>query len=198
LLFSALVLALLLGAVGADEVRHEAMLGLPAPDFKAEYTVNGKFDGLARLKSKVVLLVFGRLSKSPSWNILSQAEAWYMKHKVDQLEVFVIPVFDYKAEEQSRWSSFDPIEGKFLKSKTATLEQEAKVLKAFMADRKLRYPLLRVAPQEGRKILGDAYGVTRIPQTVLIDRKGVVRLVRVGDGDDKIQAIETMLDRLTR
>ena len=71
-------------------------------------------------------------------------------------------------------------------------------LKAFLTDRKLTYPLLRLTPEEARKVFADGYGVTSVPQSVVIDRKGVVRLIRVGDGDEKIQALEAMIDKLTK
>ncbi|HYT95655.1 MAG TPA: redoxin domain-containing protein [Gemmataceae bacterium] len=194
-----LILALsLLGAARADEAKHEALLGKPAPDFKAEYAVNGTFKGLADLKGKVVLLVFGHLSKSPTWNVLSTADGWYARHKSDGFEVFVIPVYDYKAAEQWRWSRFEPTSGKAFKAKNATREQEEMALKAFATDRQLTYPLLRLAPEEASKIFGDTYGVTSVPQSVLIDRKGIVRLIRVGDGDEKLRSLEMTIDKLAK
>ena len=42
----------------------------------------------------------------------------------------------------------------------------------------------------------EKYGVQGIPQVVVIDRQGKIRLVRVGAGPETAEAIESMLERL--
>ena len=42
----------------------------------------------------------------------------------------------------------------------------------------------------------DYYGVTGIPQVVLIDRKGKVRLIRVGSGEKNAHDVEAILEKL--
>jgi hypothetical protein len=48
---------------------------------------------------------------------------------------------------------------------------------------------------EMRKVQND-YGVTGIPQAVLIDRKGDVRLVKVGSGEENAKALDELLKKL--
>ena len=42
----------------------------------------------------------------------------------------------------------------------------------------------------------DAYGVNGVPQVVLIDRKGVIRLIRAGDVEGNAPAIESDIKKL--
>jgi hypothetical protein len=44
--------------------------------------------------------------------------------------------------------------------------------------------------------LSKYYGVTGIPQVVVIDREGVVRLIKVGSGEANAKAIDEMLETL--
>ena len=39
-------------------------------------------------------------------------------------------------------------------------------------------------------------GVTVIPEVVVIDREGTVRLIKVGSGPDSVKAIRDMLEKL--
>src|SRR5271166_6406598 len=91
----------LLSAARADEATHAALLGKPAPDIQAEYAVNSKLTRLAELREvakgkekqrgKIVLIVFGHLSKGATWNGLGEAQHWYDKHKIDGLAVVMVP-----------------------------------------------------------------------------------------------------------
>ena len=42
------------------------------------------------------------------------------------------------------------------------------------------------------------YGVSGIPHAVVIDREGVVRMVKVGSGDANAKAISAMLEKLIK
>jgi hypothetical protein len=42
----------------------------------------------------------------------------------------------------------------------------------------------------------DAYGVRGIPHVVLIDRRGMVRMVRVGAGESNAKALESEIRKL--
>ncbi len=53
----------------------------------------------------------------------------------------------------------------------------------------------RFALQKGTS-LSDFYGVTVIPQVVVIDQRGKIRLIRVGSEEANAKAIDDMLKTL--
>ena len=44
--------------------------------------------------------------------------------------------------------------------------------------------------------LSERYGVSGIPQMVLIDREGKVRMIRVGSGEANAHDLETLIEEL--
>ena len=46
------------------------------------------------------------------------------------------------------------------------------------------------------RALTEAYGVTGIPHVVVIDRDGVIRLIRVGSGEKNAHDVEEMIEKL--
>src|SRR5690606_28818908 len=59
-------------------------------------------------------------------------------------------------------------------------EQELEMLDKFMTHHELLHPTI-VTPDDTD--MYTEYGVSGIPHAVLIDRKGVVRMIKVGSGD---------------
>jgi hypothetical protein len=76
--------------------------------------------------------------------------------------------------------------------KTVTIEQEQATLVKFARHHQLKY---RIAVARSSDF-NDAYGVTGIPQVVLIDRSGTVRLVRVGCGAAQTHDLDARLAEL--
>ena len=60
---------------------------------------------------------------------------------------------------------------------------------------KLEHHLLATPQKELEKTYAD-YKVRGIPQAVLIDRKGNVRMVKVGSGPDNAKALEETIKKL--
>ena len=63
------------------------------------------------------------------------------------------------------------------------------MLRAFAAHHKLGH-LLMALPDAERKAAYNAYKIYGIPQAVHIDRKGVVRMVKVGSGEANAKSLE--------
>ena len=79
--------------------------------------------------------------------------------------------------------------GKLVKAKEKmTTGQEQDMLKDFSAHHKLPYRLMALPKDEAKEFFKE-YKVAGIPQVVLIDRKGIVRFVKVGAGEDAAKAI---------
>ena len=76
-----------------------------------------------------------------------------------------------------------------------TAEQERAMLKDFAAHHGLDYRLLLLPGEAGRKTFAE-YGAARLPLTVVLDREGKVRLVKMGAGKGNAEAIERVLREL--
>ena len=70
-------------------------------------------------------------------------------------------------------------------------EDERKETEKFLAHHQLKHPIAFF----GDNGFSEAFGVTGIPQAVVIDRKGNVRLIRVGSGEPNAKAIEAMIKK---
>jgi hypothetical protein len=182
----------------AARLRRLSLLGAPAPDIHAEYVVNGgsKVNTLAGLREKgagkVVLLIFGHLSRGTTTDALGDAQAWYAKYKLDGLAVILVPIYD-PARQPQRWSRFDPSNGKAFKAKSATREQEEATFKEFASALALKFPIWKVTPEEAQKVF-PAYGVDQAPEFVVIDPRGKIQLIQTGK--DKADTVKEMVDKL--
>src|SRR5438445_13410258 len=75
-------------------------------------------------------------------------------------------------------------------------KEEQAMLREFAAHHKLTYRLQALPQDQWRKTSNQDYRVQGIPTVVLIDRQGVVRLVRVGSGPQNAADIEAMVQKL--
>ncbi len=73
--------------------------------------------------------------------------------------------------------------------------QEHDMLKDFAGYHKLSHRLMALSKDNWAKA-GKDYSVRGIPTAVLIDRKGVVRLVRVGSGQANADALQAEIKKL--
>jgi thiol-disulfide isomerase/thioredoxin len=197
---SVLLLALGVGLVlvgdplsAADkEDSHAALIGKPAPDFKGDFALNGKPTSLSDLKGKVVLLDFWAVWCGPCVSTFPHLIEWNKEYKDKGLEVIGVTMYNF---EFNRKIGFDKEGGKLKALKEANKDTEQAMLKEFAAHHKLDYRLMTVPRDEMKKVFGE-YKVQGIPQVVLIDRKGDVRLVKVGSGEANAKAIGDMIKKL--
>ena len=69
------------------------------------------------------------------------------------------------------------------------------MLKDFVAFHKVGYLMMALSQDEAMRAF-DAYTVEGIPHAVLIDRKGIVRMVKVGASVENFQALESEIKKL--
>ncbi|MBL8799249.1 MAG: TlpA family protein disulfide reductase [Planctomycetia bacterium] len=185
-------LAVLLAVVGlapAQKEEQAALVGKAAPDFKADFALNGKVQNLADLKGKVVLLDFWAVWCGPCINTFPHLRDWTSNFKDQGL--VIVGVTGYYER-----FGFDKEKGKLTKAtEKLTKDQEQVMLKDFAAHHKLSHLLLALDKEEQKKLY-EAYHVTGIPTAVVIDKKGIVRLVKVGSGEDNAKAIEETIKKL--
>jgi hypothetical protein len=70
-------------------------------------------------------------------------------------------------------------------------EDERKETEKFLAHHQLKHPIAFFADND----FSSAFKVSGIPQAVVIDRKGTVRLIKVGSGEANAKAIEEMIKK---
>jgi thiol-disulfide isomerase/thioredoxin len=185
------VLALLLvgTSAGQREDEHAAMIGKAAPEIAPEFALNGKVAKLADLKGKVVLLDFWAVWCGPCVATFPHLREWNTEYKDKGLEIVGITTYYENF-------GFDKNQGKLVRS-TNKLNKEAEqaMLKDFAEHHKLKHRLEMLSKDDWMKA-GKAYNVRGIPTVALIDRKGVVRMVKVGSGDENAKALEEMIKKL--
>jgi peroxiredoxin len=177
-----------------DKKTHEKLKGYPAPAVKADFALNAgkKIPRLADCKGKVVLLVL-----APFWNCYGaapEAQAWYKEHRDPGLEVLVVTPYP---SEFHRKLKFEPATAKVHESKTKKVntQYDREVLEEFTTYHKLEFPLLMVPHDEAERLM-DVYGWHMSPQFVLIDRSGIVRLIRVSSEPERLKEVEREIKRL--
>jgi peroxiredoxin len=171
---------------------HQQLLGKAAPDFHSDFAVNGKAVKLSDLKGKVVLLAFWEIQSSPSLAMLPRLRDWHKAHRDQGLALVGVTYYNFEIGQKLR---FDKETGQVKRIDTANKESEQALLKAFAAYHHLDYLLLALSREDALGIF-DAYVVNGLPQFVLIDRKGIVRLIRVGEDAATATAVESELKKL--
>jgi peroxiredoxin len=179
------------GAFQAPSGGHVKMLGKPAPDFAADFAVNGSAAKLSDLKGKIVLLYFWEVRSSSSAAYLPRLAEWNKAYKEKGLAIVGATFY---ASEISQNLGFDAEEGAIVTVKKADKKSDQALLEAFAKHHKVDHLLLTL-PKKAAHDAFDAYGVNGLPQIVLIDRKGVVRMIEVG-GEKTSSYVEAELKKL--
>lgn len=171
---------------------QQELVGKPAPDFvMPEFALNGKPARLADLKGKVILIDFWAVWCGPCIATFPHLIEWNKEFKDKGLEIVGLTTY------YERYG-FDKDAGKLkamAKDNLLKPMDEQAMLKDFVAHHKLGH-LIEALPREEWKTFGAAYHVKGIPTAVLIDRKGVVRMVKVGSGKANAEALEAEIKKL--
>jgi thiol-disulfide isomerase/thioredoxin len=186
-----------LGVASADDPNKDkekddpfkSLIGKPAPDFQGDFALNGKPFKLSDLKGKVVLVDFWAVWCGPCVSTFPHLRDLSTEYKDKGLEVVGVTTYFQKY-------GFDKKAGKLEKAQAdLSAKDEQAMLKDFAAHHKLNYRLTALPKKDAEKVFED-YKVTGIPEVVLIDRKGVVRMVKVGAGEKNAKALDEMIKKL--
>jgi len=162
-----------------------------APEIAGVHTLNGKSKKLSDLKGKVVLLDFWAVWCGPCIATFPHLRELKKEHGEEGLEILGVTTY----YEQY---GFDKTAGKLKRlTEKQSQDDEHAMLKDFAAHHKLGHQLMTVSKEDWKKA-SDAYGVRGIPQVVVIDRKGIVRMVKVGSGPDNAKAIHEEIRTLLK
>jgi thiol-disulfide isomerase/thioredoxin len=170
------VLGLLsLDAEGAGRRGRRRLIGRPAPPIRGDFALNGKPVALTNLKGKVVLVDFWGLNCPHCIAALPQLRKLHSKYHKKGLEVVGLMRLD--------------------ETKKSAKNKDLRRLQSIASRHKLKHHLMTL-PEDKIQKIWKTYKVSEIPHVVLIDRKGKVRLVKVGGGKTAGRAVEKKIKKL--
>jgi hypothetical protein len=178
------------GTAAQPSSAHNLMLGKGAPDFTADFAVNSKPGKLSDLEGKIVVLDFFDVRNPECVKMQPKLSQWHKTYK-DQ-DVVIVSVAYYLSEINKL--EFDPETGGVKTVKTADPKSDQTLFKAFAEHHKIDHRFQVLTKQEADHAY-NAYAVNGMPQVVVIDRKGMVRLIDVG-GEKGTTTVEIMIKKL--
>jgi thiol-disulfide isomerase/thioredoxin len=169
----------------ADGKRLAELIGSKAMELNLTDWANGEPITNDQLKGKVVLLDFWAVWCGPCIATFPHLREWHEKYADKGLEIIGLTrYYNYTWDEEA---------DRHTRSKEEVApEVEREMLGKFAAKYELKH---RFGIQNGSE-LSEHYGVTGIPQAVLIDREGIVRMIRVGSGEKNAKDLDEMIAEL--
>lgn len=162
------------------------LVGSPAPAIDAKYWVNGKDISVDNLDDKVVLLDFWAVWCGPCIATFPHLQEWNEEFGPKGLQIVgVTRKYNYQWNDEANRASRADGE--------VTDVEELAMLEKFLAHHELQHPTI-ITPENST--MQQDYAVSGIPHAVLIDRKGVVRMIKVGSGEANANAIHDMIVEL--
>jgi len=164
-----------------------SMVGQPAPEIDPMEWINGEpLSKLSDLKGKVVLIDFWAVWCGPCI-----ATFPHLKHLDDEYREKGLTILGVTRQYNMKW---DESKDNYVRSETPVeLEEEMAMLEKFIAKHKLSHRTM-LTPEKSD--MQSQYAVTGIPHAVVIDKQGVVRLVKVGSGSQNAEEIESTIKKL--
>ena len=164
------------------------LIGQPAPALQIESWTNGSPLTADELKGKVVLLDFWAIWCGPCIATFPHLREWQETYSDKGLVIVgMTKYYNYSWDEATN----KPVRGK--EKDDVSNEDEQVMLKHFAEFHKLEH---RFAIQGKESTSSYDFAVTGIPHVVLIDRQGVIRLIKVGSGPANAKAIHDMIEKL--
>lgn len=166
--------------------KHYDLIGKPAAALDTEAWVNGSALTDDDLKGKVVLLDFWAVWCGPCIATFPHLKEWQEQYADKGLVIIgVTRYYNYAWNDDA---------GRASRSKDEVApEDENVMLEKFAALHGLEHRFA-VTPKDSK--FQSEYGVSGIPQAVVVDQEGKIRLIRVGSGEANAKDIHDLLEEL--
>ena len=181
-----------------------ALIGTPAGPLEIADWANGEALAESDLKGKVVLLDFWAIWCGPCIATFPHLREWQEKYSEQGLVIVgVTSYYGYEWNDEAN-RPMRPMKKPVVakegekkeeaeKEPVVTHEAEQAMLEKFAEFHSLKH---RFALESADRSVSKHYAVTGIPQAVVIDRQGIVRLVKVGSGPANAKALHDMIEKL--
>jgi thiol-disulfide isomerase/thioredoxin len=166
-------------------IRREKLIGTAAPEYDAEEFVGMDAKSLRDLKGKVVLLDFWAVWCGPC--IATFPHLQHLQESYGDKGLVILGItkpYSYKWNEEAQRAE---------RAEEVAMEDEMAMLNKFREHHKLQHGFVVTAKDSG---YSKALEVTGIPQAVVVDKQGVIRLIKVGSGDQNAKDIEETIKQL--
>ena len=161
------------------------LVGTSAPEFTPQSFVGMDETSLAGLKGKVVLLDFWAVWCGPCIATFPHLRDW---HDAYADKGFVI--LGMTSDQGYTW---DEAKEQAVRGTDVSHDQELEMLASFRKHYKLRHGFV-LTPKGGE--YNKQLAVSGIPQAVLLDKQGVIRMIKVGSGPKNAKDLEEAIEKL--
>ena len=163
-----------------------SLVGKPSPQWDIDGWVNADESTQESLQGKVVLIDFWAMWCGPCIATFPHLREWREEFGDQGFEIVgVTQYYNFQWDEENKRAS--------RAAEDVTSEQERETLASFLKHHQLEHPVL-VTPEHSE--MGSEFGVRGIPHVVLVDREGVVQLVKTGAGEATAKEIHAKIKEL--